>query len=395
VLAARQYQQLLAAEPPASPHRLDLLVKLADALVAQDERHAAELIAAAGDAAAPPAPPAPPAPRFRGAGSVLELDVLAAQAARDQEAGDASTSAVLAEVCQLAPPSLRFLPYREEHLRRSLLRIFSAPPRSTERQHHRLAALRECVATICRGGGCSPLPFEAAAWLLEEEEEIKGGQVAVGGQEVGGAAALAGGVQACAEGAIGAGRQATTAYAAENFARRMVHQFPANPTAAALLALMLRRRGYAGGRPVTQAHRRQLEALLSGAMRDDAQVDSASGYKALAELQYENRGYAGAADTALRGLRWLQRRRERGHEALTHVALALRLVLAKALRRLGRLEEAEGHFAAMAGWVTEGEAGFAEMCGSPPLSIHQQALRGLALVAMARGDRAGARAQYE
>jgi hypothetical protein len=77
--------------------------------------------------------------------------------------------------------------------------------------------------------------------------------------------------------------------------------------------------------------------------------DCASGWKALAELQYENRRYAEAHDTALRGLRWLHARRERGHEALTQAALALRLVLAKALRRQGRLDAAEGHFKVLAG----------------------------------------------
>ena len=46
-----------------------------------------------------------------------------------------------------------------------------------------------------------------------------------------------------------------------------------------------------------------------------------------------------------------------------------------------------------AGWVTEGEAAFGEMSGSAPVSIHQQALRGIALVALERGDRAAAMAQ--
>ena len=91
----------------------------------------------------------------------------------------------------------------------------------------------------------------------------------------------------------------------------------------------------------------------------------------------------------------MQQRRRRGHEALTQAALGLRLVLAKSLRRLERLDEAERHFKALAGWVTEGEAGFVEMCGSSPTSIHQQALRGIALVSLARGDVAAARAQYE
>lgn len=120
------------------------------------------------------------------------------------------------------------------------------------------------------------------------------------------------------------------------------------------------------------------------------------------------------------------------------VALSLRLVVAKALRRMSRLDEAETHFKVLAGglavcvfwgravtgckfltwrpvawqwagqqcklppcstlaaltglqpaptsagWVTEGEAAFGEMSGSAPVSIHQQALRGIALVGLAR-----------
>ena len=54
-----------------------------------------------------------------------------------------------------------------------------------ERQLFRLAALRECHSCMWRAG-VSALPFEAAVWLLEEEEEIKGGHVHVGGQASGG-----------------------------------------------------------------------------------------------------------------------------------------------------------------------------------------------------------------
>lgn len=50
-----------------------------------------------------------------------------------------------------------------------------------ERQHFRLAALRECHSCMWKAG-ISALPYEAAVWLLEEEEEIKGGHVHVGGQ---------------------------------------------------------------------------------------------------------------------------------------------------------------------------------------------------------------------
>ena len=43
------------------------------------------------------------------------------------------------------------------------------------------------------------------------------------------------------------------------------------------------------------------------------------------------------------------RRRRAGHETLTSFALALRLVVARCLRRLGRLDEAEYNFKILAG----------------------------------------------
>lgn len=395
--AIQQYRQLLRREPPSSTERCSILCSLADVMLKREKDVVAAKIKANSESDpsndisnADDENPSSPENL-----SCLELDILAAQAEQDCQLGEDSLARVLQEIAEMAPPALKYLPYREQHLRRCLLRIFHAEPRTTERQLHRMEALRECVAMICRGGACSPLPYEAGVWLLEEEEELKGGQVPIGGQEVGGTQTLAGGVQAGAEGHIGSGRDATVAYAAENFSRRMLHQFPANPTAAVLLALMLRRHAMASHRPISQAQRRQIERLLFDAMKDDAHIDAASGFKALAELQYENRDYEEAIETALRGLRWLQQRRDRGHEALTQIALSLRLVWAKSLRRLGRLEEAERHFAALAGWVTEGEVAFAEMCGSAPTSIHQQALRGLALVALARGDIGAARSQYE
>ena len=48
-----------------------------------------------------------------------------------------------------------------------------------------------------------------------------------------------------------------------------------------------------------------------------------------------------------------------------------------------------------AGWVTEGESAFNETSGSSPLSIRQQALRGIAKCALERGDKPAARHQYE
>lgn len=65
----------------------------------------------------------------------------------------------------------------------------NSTPGAVERQRFRLAALRECHSCMWRAA-CSPLPYEAAVWLLEEEEEMKGGHVPVGGQ-VGGAAQAA------------------------------------------------------------------------------------------------------------------------------------------------------------------------------------------------------------
>ena len=57
--------------------------------------------------------------------SCLEVDVLAARAVQDSEAsGEASVFMVLSEIVERAPPALKYLPYREEYIRRCLLRIF-------------------------------------------------------------------------------------------------------------------------------------------------------------------------------------------------------------------------------------------------------------------------------
>ena len=78
-------------------------------------------------------------------------------------------------------------------------------------------------------------------------------------------------------------------------------------------------------------------------------ANSAAGWKALAELQYQNRQFQEAYDTAVNGLEWSVKRRRAGHETLTNFALALRLVVAQCLRRLRRLEEAEYNFQVLAG----------------------------------------------
>ena len=78
---------------------------------------------------------------------------------------------------------------------------------------------------------------------------------------VGSSCVLAGGVQEGGEGHLGSGQQAVL-FAFENFARRMMHQFPTNPTAHVCLGLMLRRRAcHDGTSPVPQALRRQIEKV--------------------------------------------------------------------------------------------------------------------------------------
>ena len=388
-----QFWQVLHNMPVGSQERLDCLCKMADSMLKQKETHVEKEVelkikdSVTDDTIG----------EEDRTISCIKLDVMAAVAARDDDLHDVGVSLnhILVEIMETSPASLKYLPYREEYLQRCLLRIFHHPPRSAERQQFRLAALRECVKIICTGGACSSFAFEAAVWLLEEEEEITGGQVSVGGQEVGGVQTVAGGVQTGAEGHIGQGRQATVAFAVENFSRRMYHQFPTNPTARVLMTLMIRRRAMLSKHPVPQAERRKWEETLEDAMKDDDRIDCASGFKALAELHYENRNYQKAHDDSLRGLKWLQERRDRGHESLSQVGLGLRLVLAKSLRRLKRLDEAEEQFKALAGWVSEGEIAFCEMCGSAPTSIHQQALRGTALVAVERGDLDAALSQYE
>lgn len=95
----------------------------------------------------------------------------------------------------------------------------------------------------------------------------------------------------------------------------------------------------------------ELQNLKHGIERG---ANSAAGWKALAELQYQNRQFQDAYDTAVNGLEWSVKRRRAGHEQLTSFALALRLVVAQCLRRLQRLDEAEYNFQVLAGkWISQ------------------------------------------
>ena len=55
------------------------------------------------------------------------------------------------------------------------------PRRSAARNEKRMEALRACVRMITSGaGGCTTsFPFEAAIWLLEEQEELYGGALPI------------------------------------------------------------------------------------------------------------------------------------------------------------------------------------------------------------------------
>ncbi len=59
--------------------------------------------------------------------------------------------------------------------------MHEAACRSAARNEKRMEALRECVRMITTSaGGCTtPFPFEAAIWLLEEQEELYGGALPV------------------------------------------------------------------------------------------------------------------------------------------------------------------------------------------------------------------------
>ena len=79
------------------------------------------------------------------------------------------------------------------------------------------------------------------------------------------------------------------------------------------------------------------------------------------------------------------------HGCLTRNWCLLELLATRGLEKGWRLDSP----VASAGWVTEGVSAFDELSGSPPVSIRQQALRGLAKIALERNDCVAAKAQYE
>lgn len=153
--AAGVLTDLLASPGLPQEARLELLCRLADAQIKLDEAHAAAEMEAR-MAALPAETLSGPHQRPTRTPSMTQLDVLVQQAAENEAAAEQQpgsqqpTARTLLEIVTLAPPGHKYSFYQEEWLKRLLLRIFSFPPRSVERQQYRLAALRACRDLVFR-----------------------------------------------------------------------------------------------------------------------------------------------------------------------------------------------------------------------------------------------------
>lgn len=352
----------------------------------------------------------------------LQVD---AERSDEQLTEEGSLANTLQEIVSRTIPSPQYARFFEQHLQIYLSRMGNYPPRSAARQGMRMAAMKECarMVTTSAGGCTTPFPFEAAIWLLEEQEELFGFtqpvKIPITTQDKFRPEALNPNPQQMQlkwfrgnsihrmsidrlnirtmklEPTIDESddnRPVATRH--ESFGVKLAHQFPWLGSSNVAVGLALRRRFLSDpDAPSTAIRRKQ----IIGALRRGVQMgaDSAAGWKALAELQYQTRQWQNAYATSCTGLEWSVKRRHAGHETLTAFALSLRLCAARCLRRLNRLEEADAAFKVLAGWTTDGECGFDELSGSAPTSIRQQAMRGIAKIALQRGERQQAKAQYE
>ncbi|KAF6252995.1 hypothetical protein COO60DRAFT_1704042 [Scenedesmus sp. NREL 46B-D3] len=202
----------------------------------------------------------------------------------------------------------------------------------------------------------------------------------------------------------------------ELIGRRLAHVFPWNATAQVHLAMALRRReayvlsgaatiklqcGWQGPgvtdlscsplaqrlraeRPRQAARKAWLADLLAKGLARGAPV--VSGMIGLAELRLEAGDAAGALAAAKQGLKFVFDR-SKIRERARHAALVLNLLAGQALLGTGQLTDAGRIFVRLAQRVSEGEVSFgSEAVGMPATSIRQQAIRGLAQVALAQGD---------
>ncbi|WIA10335.1 hypothetical protein OEZ85_010527 [Tetradesmus obliquus] len=202
----------------------------------------------------------------------------------------------------------------------------------------------------------------------------------------------------------------------EMIGRRLAHAFPWNATAQVHLAMALRRReAYVSSgaatiklqcswqgpgvtdlscsplaqrlraeRPRQAARKAWLAELLAKGLARGAPV--VSGMIGLAELRLEAEDAAGALAAAKQGLKFVFDR-SKVQERARHAALVLNLLAGQALLGTGQLTDAGRIFVRLAQRVSEGEVSFgSEAVGMPATSIRQQAIRGLAQVALAQGD---------
>ena len=86
----------------------------------------------------------------------------------DADAGEKASPLLraLREICASAPLALRFTPYFDELLQRSLARVFAAPPRSAERQAALILARRRRLGPFCVQEADRPLREKHIAAML-------------------------------------------------------------------------------------------------------------------------------------------------------------------------------------------------------------------------------------
>ena len=109
-------------------------------------------------------------------------------------------------------------------------------------------------------------------------------------------------------------------------------------------------------------------------------VPTAAGWLCLAQLSLKVDDAAGALAAAQRGLHYVSARAAANKEKFTQAGLALQLEAAEALRALGRYGEAKAAFGELTKHTSAGELTFPYVAGLMPLSVRQQAARGLAKV---------------
>eukprot|EP00210_Caulerpa_lentillifera_P003646 g3481.t1 len=116
---------------------------------------------------------------------------------------------------------------------------------------------------------------------------------------------------------------------------------------------------------------------------------------ALVELLMDQGRHQEALDACDEALDWILSRKKEGGYPRIQAALTFRLLRASALLNLKQFDESETCFQSLTDSVSEGEVTLGALIGRQSVSIHQTAQRGLAKVALARGDRLLALRRYE